>query len=375
MALIPSAQYPAQTDTDSAYPQGKARNASTFQDGTGTPLEKSWVNDLWGFLQALLARASITPSGNPDQVGASQYIEAVDFVATAAANKGAERVLLANWSEGEGAFADLRMLAWVPAWGLFILAADIGDAYRSPDGKIWTAFATLGAPYGLAANPSGTGVAVYGGGLVRTSPDGATWTNRTSGTVNELRGVVWTGSLFIAVGAGGTIITSPDGITWTTRTSGTANQLESVASNGSLHVAVGLSGTIVTSPNGTAWTVRTSGTTDDLYSVAWSPTSALFVAVGESGKILTSPNGVTWTTRTSGTTSTLRGVTATDNYLIAAGSAGALHFSINGIAWQRIEHLSAGGNFDAIAVAWSGTICVAAASSTQGVSHSLARLP
>jgi hypothetical protein len=81
MALIPGTRYPAQTDVAAEYPQGKARNAGTFGDGTGTPLEKDWVNDVWGFLQALLANAAITPSGDPDEVGASDYLDAVSFIA------------------------------------------------------------------------------------------------------------------------------------------------------------------------------------------------------------------------------------------------------------------------------------------------------
>jgi hypothetical protein len=76
MALKPSVRYPAQTDTDAAYPQGKARNAGSFQDGTGTPLEKDWLNDDWGHKQALLDAAGITPTGDPDEVGASQYLDA-----------------------------------------------------------------------------------------------------------------------------------------------------------------------------------------------------------------------------------------------------------------------------------------------------------
>lgn len=78
MALIPSTRYPAQIDTgDAGYPQGKARNAGAFQDGTGTPLEKDWINDLLGFQQALLADAGIVATGSPDQVGASQYLDAM----------------------------------------------------------------------------------------------------------------------------------------------------------------------------------------------------------------------------------------------------------------------------------------------------------
>jgi hypothetical protein len=82
MALKPSVRYPAQTDTDAAYPLGKARNAGSFQDGTGTPLEKDWVNDIFGFEQALLDDAGITPSEDPDEVGASQYLDAVKIVAS-----------------------------------------------------------------------------------------------------------------------------------------------------------------------------------------------------------------------------------------------------------------------------------------------------
>ena len=85
MALIPGARYPAQTDVAAAYPQGKARNATTFQDGTGTPLERDWINDLWGFLQSLLADAAIVANGLPDEVGASQYLTALKAIADASA--------------------------------------------------------------------------------------------------------------------------------------------------------------------------------------------------------------------------------------------------------------------------------------------------
>lgn len=95
MALIPSARYPAQTDADAGYPQGKARNAVTYQDGSGTPLERDWVNDIWGFLQSLLSAAAITPSGSPDQLGASQYLAAVQAIALAQATLAFARLDLA----------------------------------------------------------------------------------------------------------------------------------------------------------------------------------------------------------------------------------------------------------------------------------------
>ena len=88
----------------------------------------------------------------------------------------------------------------------------------------------------------------YGGSTILTSPDGASWTQRTSGTSNRLRGVTYGNGLFVAVGYGGTILTSPDGVSWTARTSGTSNDLFGVTYGNNAFVAVGSGGTILTSP-------------------------------------------------------------------------------------------------------------------------------
>jgi hypothetical protein len=103
----------------------------------------------------------------------------------------------------------------------------------------------------------------------------------------------------VAVGKDGTILTSPDGVSWTARTSGTSKSLSGVAYGNGTFVAVGGGGAILTSPDGVSWTARTSGTSKGLSGVAYG--NGLFVAVGGGGAILTSPDGVTWTQRTSGT--------------------------------------------------------------------------
>src|ERR1043166_7475917 len=76
MAINPSSTYAGQVSTSdpSGYPYGKAQNETVAGDGIGTPLEASWVSDVWGFLQALLDFGGVTPSGTPDKVGASQYL-------------------------------------------------------------------------------------------------------------------------------------------------------------------------------------------------------------------------------------------------------------------------------------------------------------
>ena len=57
--------------------------------------------------------------------------------------------------------------------------------------------------------------------------------------------------LFIAVGASGTLLTSSDGTTWTAQTSGTSNNLKGVTYGNSTFIAVGgdgyANGTILTS--------------------------------------------------------------------------------------------------------------------------------
>lgn len=83
MAINPSTKYTGQIDTSDStgYPYGKAQNVTAAGDGTGTPLEQDWVNDWFGFIQALLGDdpdGAVTPSGTPEKVGASQLLDALD---------------------------------------------------------------------------------------------------------------------------------------------------------------------------------------------------------------------------------------------------------------------------------------------------------
>lgn len=186
--------------------------------------------------------------------------------------------------------------------------------------------------------------AIGASNAVATSPDGITWTARTTGTTNTFTGICWAASigLFIAVsndsgGFNAFVHTSPDGITWTQRyTAGNPPAMTSCASNaaGTTVVACGGSGLMLSSTNGTSWTSRTSQFgTDGINQVAWNGT--LFVAVGGSGKISTSPDGITWTARTSGTANSLIGVAANPatGRCVAIGGNGTVLTSADGITW------------------------------------------
>lgn len=78
MAIHLKNRYPLHTTAaDAEYPFGKARNISSTGAKDGTPWEADLINDLYGFLQALLDDAAVTPSEVPDKVGASQYLDAI----------------------------------------------------------------------------------------------------------------------------------------------------------------------------------------------------------------------------------------------------------------------------------------------------------
>lgn len=118
-----------------------------------------------------------------------------------------------------------------------------------------------------------------------------------TGVTNDLKDVGYGNGLFVAVGADGTILTSPDGAGWNSRVSGSMETLESITYGEGLFVVVGSYRTILTSPDGTLWTDRSVEAVHSLYGVAYG--NGMFGAVnGElhpNRGIVTSADGVTWT--------------------------------------------------------------------------------
>lgn len=65
------------TAPNADYPYGSARDESTPGANDGTPYFKGRADDIFGWQQALLEGAGITPSGNAETATASQYVEAM----------------------------------------------------------------------------------------------------------------------------------------------------------------------------------------------------------------------------------------------------------------------------------------------------------
>lgn len=80
MALNRKAVYPTQIAVATGYPGGAAKNKQSANDTTGTPFEAKWVNDLWGFQDAILARGQRARSGDPDMVQNSDHCYAMEEI-------------------------------------------------------------------------------------------------------------------------------------------------------------------------------------------------------------------------------------------------------------------------------------------------------
>ncbi len=210
--------------------------------------------------------------------------------------------------------------------GYWIVGDDDGGGAYSTDGTTWTAN-TIGSDEirGLTFGNS-TYVAGLAGGTIRTSTNLTSWTTRTSNILagENINDVIWDGAKFICVAgetttSGNKISTSTDGTTWTARLT-TTRRYFSVANNGtSNYVAVGISGAdgaYATSTNGTSWTEAAVLTNDPLYKAVWDGTD--FIIVGQDGINLRIYRLTT------------AGVLTTITYLPVGGSATVTDFHYDG---------------------------------------------
>jgi predicted RecA/RadA family phage recombinase len=274
-------------------------------------------------------------------------------------------------------------MGWVSVtWGgnTFVAVADGGIGHRvmtSPDGITWTSRTSAadtnqwrGVTYG---NGLFVAVAISGvGDRVTTSPDGITWTTRQSAADYSWNSVTYGNGLFVAVASTGTgdrVMTSPDGITWTTRQSAADISWRSVTYGNGLFVAVAESGTgnrVMTSPDGITWTSRTSATDNNWRGVTYG--NGLFVAVAWSGtgdRVMTSPDGITWTSRQSAADISWIGITLGDGLFVAVATTGTgnrVMTSPDGITWTSRQSATDNvwrsvtyGNGRFVAVSSSGT--------------------
>ncbi len=219
----------------------------------------------------------------------------------------------------------------------FVAVGEAGTLLTSPDGQSWTSRTTGSTKRLRAATANADSFFVVGeSGTLLTSTDGVTWTNRASGTNETLRGVAVGPQIIVAVGGdtSAQLCFSVSGTTWTGGPLIGLGKLRAITYGAGMFVTVGQDGKILTSTDGTGWTFRASGTTERLDGVTWTGTT--FVIVGETGRVLTSADGLTWASTTSTPPSWPEGVTWSDSRYVVVGARGRIATSIDGIAWNDV---------------------------------------
>ena len=173
-----------------------------------------------------------------------------------------------------------------------ILSSSDGLNYKYPGGNY----------YGLASNGTGyVGVGTVGqSGVIFSSNDFSTWTEKTPASQKELNAVVYTGTKYVAAG-NQTVVESTDGNSWT-QVGTPADNFNALAFGSSKLVAGGYNSTtdvarIAYSANGSTWTTVNTATN---YYFKIRYVNGSFFALGYDyinylGVILHSTDGVTWT--------------------------------------------------------------------------------
>lgn len=247
---------------------------------------------------------------------------------------------------------------------IIAVGSDTTHLYTSDNGgKGWTQRTSNAGTHALEAVCQKVGdlsggtnlfVAVGKTGTIVTSPEGITWTLRTSGTTEHLYSVIWDGTKFIASGNNNTLLTSSDGITWAAKSTGlSATGTVYVAASSTLAVAISdtasTANCLATSADhGATWTVRTAPAAHlgvPSYLAFGSP---LFV-VATVSTIYTSADGITWTSRGAQTIGTKLDFLLLENGIgvgfidlnTAVGDSDSIYTSLDGLTWTIRQYLGA----------------------------------
>lgn len=133
---------------------------------------------------------------------------------------------------------------------ILILLLVIQGVCHSQTWTDWKNGQSIGSFFGVALSPSATvAVGIDGRISTRNKLTGA-WTIQTFTGDPDFRDVLYANGQFVTVREAGGIMTSPDGLTWTSRSSGTTSDLRAVIWDGTKYVIAGQSGKILTSPDG-----------------------------------------------------------------------------------------------------------------------------
>jgi hypothetical protein len=248
---------------------------------------------------------------------------------------------LATWVSASITAKDWRWVDYDPTYGFVAVTADqtTSSISTSPDGFTWTHRTTPNAGFTKVVRGSDKWVALgsIGGAEIAYSTDGTTWTGASIGSTSYWGFLAYGNGIYVA-GVyslfGNNVATSTDGISWTSTNNGPLGTMTGLCFGAGLFVAIS-SNTIYTSTDGVTWTSSTSPENATWRCVCWG--NGLFVALGSSGsnRVMTSPDGITWTIRTASALNTWLAITYGNGMFVGVSGAtsNSIMTSPDGITW------------------------------------------
>ena len=311
----------------------------------------------------------LSPSGVPDKVGSSQYLDAIKFVS----RRELQKAQALNWERSSvadtSAVDSYIPVAYAPPGtlgygnsGLIVVTTGSTTSKFSDDGTVWGSGLSFGGDllgtaadvaYGLVGGVPGFLVTSSVNGEIDKSADGSTWLSTTGGvgTKAVLCYAPAPLNLWVAAGDAGTIHTSSDGNTWTARTTpgawvSNSGGAKRIVWNGSLFVVLPTASPggytkCLTSSDGITWTERNLGTNQLWVGLAYSAVESKWMAVADSGAVVTSPDGITWNVIGSGPGYGMKDLAVLGSLWVAPTRLavfGGVTFSLdNGATWTTVR--------------------------------------
>jgi tRNA A-37 threonylcarbamoyl transferase component Bud32 len=268
----------------------------------------------------------------------------------------------ANWNNGQ----KLGSFYAVAGTATETVAVGIDGRIATRDNRtgVWAIQTFTGDPdFRAIVYANGQYVVVRERGSIMTSPDGITWTKRTSPTTNNLLGLFWDGHQYLAGGDHGTILASPDGINWTNRVSGSDISFYSFSYSGSRYVAVGNDGICISADSVTWTTPATRWATAHIPFTActWNGTEFLACGLGldKFPTIYTSPDGDVWTLRDTTVKASLRAAITINGTIYIAGDSVIKESTDGGTTWTDTYINTTGWNNLFMGLAFNGQNLIA----------------
>ena len=158
-----------------------------------------------------------------------------------------------------------------------------------------------------------------------------TWSIVSSGTANDIKGVTWDGSRFVAVDSEGGVLESTNGKSWSRKQTQSYGFSEIVAGGGHYIAIDEYDQTYYESSDRITWNERDTGQSDWLLGGTYN--AGQFVLVGEYGTILRSSDGINWNEVTTSPTDTdLDRIIYGGGLYVSVGDAG-IFTSVNTTTW------------------------------------------